>query len=163
MKFLWIFDYDAYYVLPLITAALGALGGSGVKLLRKFGVPLIISAAAYSVGMPLWMAAVNAGVMLGIMTIPYGEDIREEWHMSDPVYFAWVHLVGAIYAASMIMLAVWAGQWMAYLFGSLICGIVFGTLTVGSQVIKFPPWKIVEIVYWAALGIHAVLQIKVML
>lgn len=155
MKYLWIFDVDAVAILTLLTGAWWAFGGSGVKMFRKIGVPVTICLSALSVGVAWWLCLLNFGTMFGLMTIPYGDKIRNEWKMNDTVYFLWVGFTGSCYASSLLPLAFSHQRWLWYGVGIPMAGILFGTLTMLSQKINWPKWKWVEISLGCCLGFVA--------
>lgn len=153
MRFLWVFEPDAVWTLIPAVSLLWALGGSGIKACRRFGVPILVCAAALSLGVKWWLVLINAGSMFALMSLPYGSGIRGK--LGLPLYWVWLYMVGALYAAAMLPLAFHVGHWLAYGLGAAASGVVFGTLTLTSQTMDWPRWKWVEMALGACLGIQA--------
>jgi len=153
MKFLWIFEPDAIWCLIPAVSLLWALGGSGVRFLRKLGVPVLICVSALSLGVKWWLVAVTFGSIFALHSIPYGEDMRKK--LGLPIYWFWLYLVGAVYSAAFLPLAFHGKHFLLYGLGVFISGGLFGGLTYTSQKFDFPRWKAVEIILGAVLGLQA--------
>lgn len=166
MKFLWIFDHDAIWVLVPMSSALFALGGSGFKEFRRLGIPALMLAAAVSLGVEWWKALVSAAGLALVLTKGYGDDLRSQ-------IGAWYHpalyVLAALYGAAALPVSLdWKvlivcplipslalpvfSDWKALIVCPLIPSLIFGTLTLGSQRFDFPKWKIVEMAAGAAIG-----------
>lgn len=152
-KFLWIFDIDAVLVLPVITAALWSLGGSGPKLLRRVGVGLIIGLSALSLGCAWWLCLLQVGSLFLVTILPYGDKIHNKIGV---FYWPFLFIIGALFGASLLPLAFFHSRWLYYGLGCALSSISFGVLTLSSQKLKFPVWKVCEITTGLVLGLCAV-------
>jgi len=151
MKYLWVFDPDAVWTLIPLCSLLWAWGGSGIKPFRKYGIPAAICLSALSFGVAWWLCLITAGMMFGLMTIPYGEDIKGQF---GRFYYAWLFICGFLYAFALIPLVFAHGRYLIFLGCLGICSCIFGILSILSQRERIP-WKIVEMVYGASLGLTA--------
>lgn len=150
-KFLWVFDYDALYTLIPICGALWALGGSGMKILRRLGVPFIISLSALSIGIQ-WYWSFLCMVLFVFASLPYGSKIKEKIGV---FYWPYLVLVGFLWGASLVGLAIASHEWTTWLLWSAICGLGFMGLTALSQWKKtanIVVWKFVEIAAGGMVG-----------
>lgn len=146
MKFFWIFEPDAVWVLVPMSAVLFALGGSGFKEFRRLGIPALMLVAALSVGAEWWKALVSAAGLALVLTKGYGDDLRSQigaW------YYPALYVLAALYGTAALPLS---SDWKALILCPLIPSLIFGTLTLGSQRFDFPKWKIVEMAAGAATG-----------
>ena len=153
MKFLWIFEPDAVWCLVPAVSLLWALGGSGLRFLRKYGVPALVCVSALSLGVKLHLIALCGVSIFALHSIPYGEDIKKK--LGLPLYWFWLYFVGAIYAGAFLPLAFHVKHFLQYGLGILIAGVLFGALTYTSQNLNFPKWKWVEIAIGAVLGLQS--------
>lgn len=156
MNFLWIFDPDGIYTLPLWTALLWALGGSGVLMLRRFGVALIVGLAAASHGIPWWVCAFTSIFLYLTSTFSYGEKDKEEY---GDMYFLYVYMVGFCYGASLLFLAIHGSNYILIWLAPIVIGAFFSGLMYLSQRFDFPKHKYVEMLVGYLIGHFAMLVI----
>lgn len=152
MKFLWIFDPDAVLTLLPICALLWALGGSGVKWLRGWGIPVVVSLAAVSFGAPWWLGFLNFGVMNLTLRIPYGDDIHAVIGEADGLWSAYLFFAGLMYGASLGTLCIHFGNWQTVPYGAGLCGFAFSGVTILSQKYKRLVWKVCEMLTGLVIG-----------
>lgn len=158
MKVFGIFDYDWILTLPLLTGWLWASGGSGVKSLRRFGVPLAISlyAIGYKIApIPLIVLLIST---LGLIAFGpgYGDDYVKKL---GSLYWFYVYLLGFLYGACQFALCIHFGHWLAWFICSISCGVVFsGTMYLSKK--YGLPWKVCESLTGATLGLTATLIIS---
>jgi hypothetical protein len=152
MKFLWVFDADAIWVLAPAIGTLWALGGSGPKWVRRFLAPLLIGVSAVSVGIGIIPSALTTVLLSLSASLGYGQEKHRELN-----YFYWpfLFLIGGLYGASLAPIGVASGDISAILGCVVFCSLVFGGLTTASQRLDFPKWKWVEISIGFAVGLSA--------
>lgn len=146
MKYLWFFDIDAILAIPFIMACLFALGGSGLKWIRRIGAPAFVFASAWSVGVDLWVSLISACLLALTLIKGYGEDLKGA--LGD-YYYSALFMVGFAYGASMMPMAS-SPMHLLYCF---VPSFVFGGLTFTSQKFDFPTWKLVELFTGFAIGV----------
>jgi hypothetical protein len=153
MKYLWLFEPDALITLPVMTAVLFALGGSGFKFLRRLGVPALILASCLSQGKNGLLAVVAVALLSIALSKGYGDELKDEL---GPYYYSTLYSIGAIYGFTLMPLA--SELW--HFFYCLIPCLTFGSLTYTSQQFDFPRWKWVELATGFSIGLVAYLLIK---
>jgi len=150
VKHFFFFDHDVILCLPFITAALWGLGGSGLKLLRKLGVPAVLCAFAYSYGLSGWQFALYAGLTFGLIGFGpgYGDDFARRL---KTLYWPYVFLLGFLYGFCQFPLALRFGSLVVLLQLSGVCSLVFGFGMVASKRFGFY-WKIAECLTGLSIG-----------
>lgn len=149
MKIFGVFDVDVIYVLPAITSALWALGGSGPKPLRRFGVPFAISAFALGYGYPLRF--ILSFIPMAIFTLGYGDDYFKRLGV---LYWPYITFLGLLYGLSQFGLCLHFGGWNVLLLFSLVSSVSFLLGMVLSKS-KMIPWKIAELTTGFMIGFTA--------
>lgn len=152
MKFLWIFDIDAVWTLGPACSALWSLGGSGIKALRRLGIPALIATSALSLGAPPWICAWGGGMILLVLTLPYGDDLKRKL---QKLYYLALYGIGAIYGASLLPIAILSHRLLMWGVGICIMSAWFGASTYASQKFDFPKWKFCEILTGFIFGLLA--------
>ena len=145
MKYLWLFDHDALMVTPLVTSVLWALGGSGIKCLRRLGVGLFLALSALSLGCPWYLAGMTFVILFLTTSLPYGDSVRGKLGI---VYYPYLFILGVLYGLSNFSLCFYSGGWLTLVAYSLALGCLFSLLTFASQSEAFKnvvSWKKVEI------------------
>lgn len=150
MKHFFFFDHDVILCLPFITASLWALGGSGVRYIRRLGVPIVLCAFAYSYGLSGWKFALYSGLILGIIGsgIGYGDDFAKRL---KTLYWPYVFLLGFLYGFCQFPVALRFGNIFLCVLLSGVCSLVFGFGMVISKK-DFLPWKIAEALTGLSVG-----------
>lgn len=179
-KWLWIFDSDTKLsVSPAITAivmwaitplfpslkiwtllpecaVLWMLGGGGVKPVRRYGVPLLITAYAVGYGMPivktLWLLPM-------LLLIGFGPGYGDPYvKRLGVLYWPYIALLGFLWGICQFGLSVHFGNYPLLFLGSAICSLVFaGTMAISKR--KLMPWKVAEGLTGAAVGLVGALLI----
>ena len=155
MKYLWIFDHDALMITPLVTSVLWALGGSGLKPIRRFGTGAFIFLGSLSLGVPWYFATISLISVFLTSLLPYGDSVRGKLGI---VYYPFLFILGVLYGLSNFGLCFYSGGWLTLVAYSLGLGCVFSILTALSQseaFRKIVPWKAVEISIGFFLGLIA--------
>lgn len=157
MKVLGVFEEDVILCLPFITASLWALGGSGKKAFRRFGVPLILCLFAYGYGLKSLNLAIYALLTFGLIGFGpgYGDDYFKRL---KSLYWPYVFILGSLYGLCQIALVMRFGNFLSLLVISGVCGVVFGVGMLVSKS-KFLPWKIAECLTGLAVGSAAAVVI----
>lgn len=156
MKIFGLFDHDIIQTLPWLTGFLWAAGGGGQKWMRRFGVPISITACAMAYGMTavqtLWLLPFSILMAKGP---GYGDDWKKR--LGD-LYWPYVFFLGTVWGLSQFGLCFVFGRWGRLLFGSLVSGAVFGSTMAISKRTGFW-WKVCEGLTGSAVGLAAVLII----
>ena len=149
MKFLWFFDVDAIWVLAPLCGMLWALGGSGVKLLRRVVMGVVIAAVAMTLGLAVWLAGAQIASVFIVTTLPYGDKISKKLGR-----WKWFYIVGlgALYGAALWPLALGFQEWIRYTMGCAITVTTFGITLASSQHLRWPTHKWQEIATGTAVG-----------
>lgn len=150
MKVLWFLDQDAIWTLIPVSSALWAMGGSGVKLIRRIGVPIAVLLYTLSIGINLWISISTAFLLFIASILPYGDKIKER---SGNFYSLWLLFVGACYGLALLPLGIYSKHYLIFSLGCLGSSLSFSLLTLLSQKTGFPRWKFVEMITGALIGL----------
>jgi len=117
--------------LPIIFGLLGSAGGQGLKWLRRFIFPAIITLYSLYIIRNLWCLTIY--LMSFILTIGYGiPDSTDEGSALGRIYYKLFHAntilaniftrgtVGILICISMLSVPILTGRWLMYILGSLI-------------------------------------------
>ena len=153
MKYLWLFEPDSLITLPVMTALLFALGGSGFKFIRRLLIPALILASCLSQGKNGLLAVVAVTLLSLALSKGYGDELKEDL---GPYYYSTLYSIGLIYGFCLMPLAyeLW------HFFYCLIPSLTFGFLTYTSQTYDFPRWKWVELATGFSIGLVSYFLIK---
>lgn len=152
MKFLWVFDIDAVWTLAPICAVLWALGGSGIKLLRRLGVGLILCVSSLSMGLVWWMAGLETLAMFAVTSLPYGDSLKRR---IGGFYYLALFFIGAAFGAALLPIAFLKGKWLIYGLAPIFTACAFGPFAFSSQQFGFPIWKWCEMLTGFTVGLMA--------
>ena len=149
MRLFGLFDIDALWVLAPVCGALWALGGSGVKLVRRVGMGIVISLVAMSPGLAVWLAGALTASVFIVTTLPYGDKISKQLGSWKWLYIAGL---GALYGVALWPLALGFHHWIRYIMGCAITMTTFGITLASSQHLRWPTHKWQEIITGTAVG-----------
>jgi hypothetical protein len=156
-RFLWVFDADGIFVLPLLSAGLFALGGSGVLSIRRFAFPALVSLSAFSEGLSLRISCLS-GLLLFVATIlPWGDSLK---NLFKGLYFEVLLFIGALYGLALSPLALAHKHWFLIWFCPVFMAFLVPSLFFCSQKFNFPKHKFVEILIGGFLGYFTLGMIK---
>ena len=159
MKFFGVFDADVIWTLVPICSALWSLGGSGLKLLRRIGVPVAIAFYAIGYGVPVFVIETYFIIAIAIITFGpgYGDDFED---LLGVFYWPYLAILGALYGASNAGLALHGHDWLSLGIGSGATSILFvGTMRASKSWTWFE-WKWAEMIVGGSVGLTAAMVIK---
>ena len=150
-----IFEIDVIYTLPVLTAFLFALGGSGALSIRRIGVPLAVSLYAWGYGASFISLLIYFIHQFLILGLGYGDEAERKL---GKLYWPYIFILGTLYGLCQFGLALHFGGWVSFLVWSLSGGLVFLAGLYSSK--KFGlPHKAFEIITGGSLGLTAALII----
>ena len=157
-KIFGLFDADFILALPFLTAFLWSAGGSGLKALRKYGVPLAIVGSALGYGMP-WKSALIALIgMLPVISFGPGYGDKYEQKLKG-IYWPYVFALGAAYSLCQIGIVLHYGGYQFYFMAACISSGTFGGSMFLSKKLGLP-WKVAESLTGLSIGVLGAFIIK---
>ena len=154
MKFLWVFDHDAVWVLGPLTSALFAFGGSGEKWLRRIGIPVLFFLAGISTGLSIISCLISGLLLWAFLSLGYGKTIHDK---TGKLYWIYIFCLGLLISGSLVPLYLASGRPLLFLYSFGVFACTFAGLTFCSQRLDFPKWKFVEMASGLVLGFQAAL------
>lgn len=149
MKVFGLFDHDFILTLPWLTGFLWAAGGGGPKWMRRFGVPLAITAYAVAYGMTLFQTLYILPFSLLVGFGPgYGDKYVKDF---GSWYWPYIVLLGFLWGVSQFGLCFVFGGWARLIFGAGLCAFTFAW-SMGLSKRAGLEWKIAEGLTGAAVG-----------
>jgi hypothetical protein len=124
-----------------------------MKEIRRFGIPALLGSSAISVGVPFLTALFSSFLLMLTLIVGYGDKAHRN---VGSLYYPYVYAVGLSYGLALFPLSAYNNLLLI-----IIPSLVFGTLTLTSQVFRFPDWKFVEIATGASVGYVAYEFIKI--
>jgi len=105
-----------HLIITIISAITGAIGGQGIKFLRRFFIPLMLASLAYFKYQNLWVLLVLS--LIGCYSLGYGEDsfLRKLFKGSNELTRGFISLLKCL---SLLVLAILSGKWIIYIIGSI--------------------------------------------
>jgi len=99
-----------------ICSICGTLGGQGLKFLRRYFVPLLLTSLAYWKYQSLWVLLLLS--LIGCYSLGYGEgSVTRKWFKgSDILTRGFISLLKCL---SFLILAILSGKWIIYIIGSI--------------------------------------------
>lgn len=156
MKIFGVFEADWIWTLPALTAWLWASGGSGMRPLRRIGVPIALTLYAYGYGMNFIAFLLYFASTFGVIAFSgYGDDYVKTL---KAFYWPYIFLLGAAYSGCQFMLVVTYGHlplfgWLVLTNSLLFWGSLFASKKLGL------PWKCAEMVCGFSVGLTGALII----
>jgi len=110
-----------HLIITIISAITGAIGGQGIKFLRRFFIPLMLTSLAYFKYQNLWVLLVLS--LIGCYSLGYGEDsfLRKLFKDSNELTRGFISLLKCL---SFLVLAILGGKWIIYIIGSIFIILV---------------------------------------
>lgn len=152
MKYLWAFEIDAVWVLVPACSVLFALGGSGLKEIRRFGIPTLIGSSAISLGHNIFICLFSSLILMATLIAGYGDGKRREF---GDYYYAFLFFLGCLYGLALFP---YRYDWQG-IFLSVFIGAIFSSATLLSNTFRWFEWKLVEMAVGASIGLCACILI----
>ncbi len=158
MKIFGVFDADFILTLPFLTGWLWAVGGTGQKVFRKFGVPIALTLYAWGYGVTGWPLIVFlAGILVVISFGPgYGDRYVK---LLKGFYWPYIFTLGAAYNLCQFGIVLHSHDLSSYLIAGAIGSVVFGGGMLLSKKAGLP-WKIAEGLTGACAALPLVLSLQ---
>lgn len=104
------------FLITIISALVGAVGGQGIKFLRRYFIPLMLTSLAYFKYQNLWVLLLLS--LIGCYSLGYGEDsiIRKLFKGNNYLTRGFISLLKCL---SFLILAILSGKWLIYFLGSI--------------------------------------------
>jgi hypothetical protein len=136
--------------IPFLIALLGGCGGQGIKGLRRFGIPCVVTIYAYFLLQNWWVLTILS--MIGVFSIGYG---RDDGFDDKPSFLGKIAkkifptnamlqdvmirgTVGFLMCLSLLSIPIIKGTWVGYSLGSVGILLSWGLLSwQGFGVVKF--------------------------
>jgi hypothetical protein len=152
-----VIDKDGVWTLIPLASFLWALGGSGPRYIRRYGLPVAVIAYGVLFKAPLWLALIEGVAAHLITRLGYGDKAHDRL---KAFYAPYLFALGAVYGVSSIGFGIYYNNVRNVLIASLLCSLVFAITLISSRKINFPPHKFHEILTGLAIGLVYCLSIN---
>jgi hypothetical protein len=128
-------------LMGVLGVGLFAAGGTGYKWMRRYLMPALFFPCLMLLGVTWWVAAIACGILMGVLTLGYGESTP--WWLKA--------LVGISYAIPSLVIG-WS--WWAVIVPVVF--IVLFMLSNWSKTADSFTWKVVEMQYGLVIAISLI-------
>jgi hypothetical protein len=133
-------NFELVWFLSPICAILYQLGGTYNKLIRRVGIPSVITLASIFVKGWAWSDLLLWPAIFGVLSLPFtiGKGDVRKWYQ-----FAWIWVLGYLLGAPCFLISFSPSSFYFALFPCVMLGIT-GTLSNIPKTASLFPWKFVE-------------------
>ena len=151
-------DRELVWLILPVVGLLSQLGGTFNKIIRRLGVPTIITLAYLTfLGWSWWLPVLFIAVY-GVATMPFtlvGEGLGASW-----INYLWIWVSGYLLGLPCVLIAPTASQGLLWAIVPCLVQGIFGTLSNVKATAKYFPWKCVEFSVWASMAYCYALAIQ---